>query len=481
MTPGPLTTLLGYLRRRAGQTAGEQGDGALLRRFAAGRDEEAFALLVGRHGPMVLDVCRRVLEDVHDAEDAFQATFFILARKAGAVRKADSVASWLYGVALRLALRMKTSAARRRVRERQVAVVDEPDPAVEAARAELRPVLDEELGRLPETYRAPLVLCYLEGKTNEQAARELGWPRGTVAGRLARARELLRGRLRRRGLALSSGVLAAVLADSAAMAAVPATLAGPTVQAASLFASGAMTAASATAPAALAEGVLQTMILTKVKIAAVMLMVCACGTGATVLAQRTGTAPAPAAAQDADKERTKQETKKLEQELLKLRKELARTRAELEAARLEAEAARLEALKQRRLAEQQRKAAEVARARAEEALREALAQRERARAEEQRARLEAQRAADAAARAAERNSQQRAEELAQKWLARKGTKWGFPSAVRRASRLEAALVGGGNDTFLVVYPTPAEEKTRLGERAIVVNVTTAQVASRPRE
>src|SRR5689334_7036858 len=99
MTPGPLATLLGYLRRRAGQTPGEHSDGDLLRRFAAGRDEDAFATLVGRHGPLVLDVCRRVLEDGHDAEDAFQATFLILARKAGAVRKGNSVASWLYGVA----------------------------------------------------------------------------------------------------------------------------------------------------------------------------------------------------------------------------------------------------------------------------------------------------------------------------------------------------------------------------------------------
>jgi RNA polymerase sigma factor (sigma-70 family) len=477
MTAGPLTTLLGYLRRRAGEAPGQGSDGSLLRCFAIGRDEEAFATLVGRHGPMVLEVCRRVLEDSHHAEDAFQATFFILARKAGAIRKGDSVASWLYGVAVRVALKMKATAARRRAHERQVVVVDEPDPAVEVARAELRPVLDEELGRLPESYRAPLVLCYLEGKTNEQAARELGWPKGTVAGRLARARELLRGRLRRRGLALSSGLLAALLGESAATAAVPATLAGSTIQAAGVFATGTVAVASASAPAALAEGVLQTMMLTRIKIAAVLLVVCVCGTGAGVLAQRAGPGPALAAAGDADKDRAAEEAKRLKAELLKLRDELARTRAELEATKREAE-------RQRQLAEQQRRRAEEAAAQALDALRRAQAERERAEAERQRALVEARRAeeaARAAARAAEQGPEKKAEELARAWLAKKGFQWGKPSAVRPASQEQAKMVGGGKATFLVVYPTPAREKALLGDRAVVVNTATGKVVAVPRE
>ena len=473
MTPGPLTTLLGYLRRRAGRTPGECGDGDLLRRFVVGRDEEAFAILLGRHGSMVLDVCRRVLDN-HEAEDAFQATFFILARKAGAVRKGDSLASWLYGVAVRVSLKMKTAAARRRAQERQVKVVNQPDPALEAARAELRPLLDEELGRLPENYRAPLVLCYLEGKTNEQAARELGWPKGTVAGRLARARELLRGRLRRRGLAVSSGLLAALLTDSVATAAVPASLVGSTVQGAGVFAMGGMAAASASAPAALAEGVLQTMMLTKVKIAAVMLMVCACGTGAGVLAQRAGSGAAPAAAQDADRTKADQEAQKLRDELVALRKQLAAAREELAATRKEL-------LRQRQLAEQQRRVADEARARAEEALRDALAQRERAEVERQRALAEARRAAEEAAKAEARAKAggEKARELAQTWLAKKDVKWGVPSAVRPATRKQADLVGGGKDAFLVVYPTPEKEKRLQGERAVVVNLATGKAALLP--
>ena len=171
----------------------------LLDRYASRRDETAFDALVARHGPMVLGVCRRVLDDPHAVEDAFQATFLVLVRKAGSLGQRDAIGHWLYGVACRVALRARCEAARRRSREVPVARVvsiardDEPCPD------ELAPALDEELSRLPQKYRAPVVLCYLEGLTHEEAARQLHWPIGSVKGRLSRARELLRGRLARRG------------------------------------------------------------------------------------------------------------------------------------------------------------------------------------------------------------------------------------------------------------------------------------------
>jgi RNA polymerase sigma-70 factor (ECF subfamily) len=188
-------------------------DRELLLRFATEREQGAFAALVGRHGPCVLRACHGVLGNAHDAEEVFQATFLTLARKAGAIDWQESVRPWLVAVARRLALR--ASADRRRGRERCEVLeaggeeVPEPcapdgDPIAEASRLELRQVIAEELGRLPEKYRAPVVLCYLEGKTNEQAAGELGWPAGSMSRRLARARALLHDRLTRRGLALAA-------------------------------------------------------------------------------------------------------------------------------------------------------------------------------------------------------------------------------------------------------------------------------------
>src|SRR4051812_28572869 len=176
---------------------GNLSDGQLLQRLVTGDDAAAqgiFTVLVERHGPMVLSVCRQVLGDPHDAQDAFQATFLVLARKAGAIRKADSAASWLYGVALRVAVRAKADASRRRAHERRGGALK----AAEAARGGdppgSWPELHEEIARLPAHYREPVVLCYLEGLSTEVAAERLGCPRGTVLSRLARARERLRGR-----------------------------------------------------------------------------------------------------------------------------------------------------------------------------------------------------------------------------------------------------------------------------------------------
>lgn len=171
-------------------------DGELLRRFAQRHEEAAFSALLRRHGPMVLSVCRRVLRRTHDAEDAFQATFLVMVEKAQELRRPELLSNWLYGVAYRTALHARRRAARRSEREREAAAMcSDAASDREIESRELRRVLDEELHRLPQKYRAPLVLCYLEGKTNEEAARLLGWPSGSMSYRLARGRELLRGRL----------------------------------------------------------------------------------------------------------------------------------------------------------------------------------------------------------------------------------------------------------------------------------------------
>ena len=243
----------------------------LLDRYASRRDESAFEALVARHGPMVLGVCRRVLDDPHAVEDAFQATFLVLVRKAGSLGERDAIGHWLYGVACRVALRARCDAARRRSREVPGGRPEAAARGDEPGGDELAAVLDEELGRLPAKYRAPVVLCFLEGLTHEEAARQLHWPIGSVKGRLARARELLRGRLARRGLAPSAALLAATQGREAA-AAVSDSLRQATVQAAIQITAGQAPAAVASASiAGLAEGVLTTMYLTKLKVTAAIL------------------------------------------------------------------------------------------------------------------------------------------------------------------------------------------------------------------
>jgi RNA polymerase sigma factor (sigma-70 family) len=248
-------------------------DSDLLQRFVSTRDQGAFAILVGRHGPRVLGVCRRVLGDSHEADDAFQATFLVLVRKAGSLGRLDGLGPWLYGVAVRSALKARTAAWKRRARERPLTGGELAGPAAEAVAPDLRQILDEELHRLSPKYQQPVLLCYLEGKTTEEAGRILGCPRGTVLSRLARARAKLRGRLTRRGLTLSAGALATLLTESAVSAAVPAVLADAAARAASHFALGkAAGAGVVSAPvAALTKGVLTSMLLTKLKTAAVLL------------------------------------------------------------------------------------------------------------------------------------------------------------------------------------------------------------------
>jgi RNA polymerase sigma factor (sigma-70 family) len=301
MATGQLSAVLQHLQRMAGVcTARELSDAELLERFVAHHEEAAFAALVQRYGPMVLGVCRRVLQNAHDAEDAFQATFLILVRKAASIGKREALGCWLHGVALRIAVRAKVNEAGRRLRERQVQAMPQTDAIATVAWRELKPILDEEVARLPDRYRVPFVLCYLEGKTYARAARQLCCVTGTISKRLARARELLRRRLVRRGLALPAGVLAAVLSQNGTSAAMPASLAAATIKTALQTAAG-TAAAGAVSPrvASLTEGGLKTMGATTWKLTlALLLALGVLGAGAGLLVRR---APAEASAADQPK------------------------------------------------------------------------------------------------------------------------------------------------------------------------------------
>src|SRR5205807_9863571 len=213
-----------YLRRIAARQPDAGSDAQLLERFFGKRDEAAFAELLDRHGPLVLAVCRRILQNFHDAEDVFQATFLVLARKGRSLRKRESLASWLHGVAFRIALKARAQAARRHAREQSLGDIPVVDSAPDLIWRDLRPILDEEVNRLPDKYRLPFVLCYLEGKTNEEASHVLGCPRGTIFSRLAWARQRLCRRLTGRGIVLSLAALDFALAGNAGSAAVPAQL-----------------------------------------------------------------------------------------------------------------------------------------------------------------------------------------------------------------------------------------------------------------
>lgn len=243
-------------------------DSDLLARWAAGRDEAAFELLVRRHGPAVLAACRRLLADAHDADDAFQAAFLVLARKAASVARGEALAGWLHRVACRVALRLRADRARRdRLREPPGAIDQVPAPSpTESKPAELLRALDEELDRLPDRHRVAFVLCCLEGKTGEEAGRLLGCPPGTVSSRLARARERLRDRLTRRGFA-PAAVALALAGDALALPRLlPNPLVESVVRAAPAFAAPGRAAAPPNRPATIAEGVVRTMFAQKLKL-----------------------------------------------------------------------------------------------------------------------------------------------------------------------------------------------------------------------
>jgi RNA polymerase sigma factor (sigma-70 family) len=250
MPRGQAATVLRFLRRlTAGPSRGPADDRELLERFARRGDDEAFAALVERHGPMVLRVGQRVLRDRHAAEDVFQATFLVLLRKAGTIARGDALAGYLYGVASRLALRARADAARRRAREAR-AEPRQASPTDDLALRELGAVLDEELDRLPPRYRTPCLLCYVEGQTRDQVAEQLSCSPRTLGRRLERGRELLRRRLTRRGLTLSAALAAAGLAGSEA-AAVPPLLLTATAGSVRLGAAGVSPQAAALAEEAL--------------------------------------------------------------------------------------------------------------------------------------------------------------------------------------------------------------------------------------
>jgi serpin B len=300
MASNPMNAVLRRLRRAVSPTDNAKRTDAELLESYSGGQAEAFEQLVRRHGRMVLGVCRRILGNDHDAEDAFQATFLVLARKAGALGWHDSVANWLYGVACRTARKARLAADRRRRREEVVATMNREPVTRDVVDADVKPILDEEVGRLPDKYRQPIVLCYLEGQTNEEAARQLRCPAGTLKVNLMRARDLLRSRLVQRGVAVSAGTFAALLDAQAASANVPESLLGATLNAAERFAAGGATSATT-----LAEGVLHDMFREKLKnIAVTLAAILAVGIGLGLSVSKAdrpaeNEKPAPAAARAA--------------------------------------------------------------------------------------------------------------------------------------------------------------------------------------
>ena len=290
MATAPVDSVIRLLRRvaRAGEKSG-QTDGDLVESFLERKDEAAFEALVRRHGPMVLGVCRRVVRDYHDAEDAFQATFLILVRKATTIRPAGMVANWLHGVAYRTAMKARAMTAKRRTREQQASPMPERESAPHDSWSELRPLLDRELNGLPESYRLAILLCDLEGKTIKEASLLLALPQGTLAGRLTRGRKLLAKRLASRGVTLSAGSLAAVMSQNVTSAGLPAALLDSTVHAAASLAAGRAIAAGSVPDrvAFLMGEVGKSMMLSKFKTFVMTLLVAAIVFGSgRMLAQR---------------------------------------------------------------------------------------------------------------------------------------------------------------------------------------------------
>ncbi|HLN27941.1 MAG TPA: sigma-70 family RNA polymerase sigma factor [Gemmataceae bacterium] len=266
MAKNTITEVVGHIRQIAAvQSSRELSDCELLERFIGDKDDAAFTVLVERHGPLVLGVCRRALGNPDDAEDAWQATFLVLARKAASIRKTASLSCWLHRVASSVAANLRRERSRRTCHEREVRPPTNCDAAAELTWREVRAALDEELDRLPERYRAPIILCYLDGRTRDEAARLLALTPGALHGRLERARRMLCERLTRRGLTLSGALLATGLGAGAAQAALSPTVALSAIKAAVVFAGGEMPMKGlvSTHALSLAQEVLKKMLVTK--------------------------------------------------------------------------------------------------------------------------------------------------------------------------------------------------------------------------
>jgi RNA polymerase sigma factor (sigma-70 family) len=283
-----MNELIDYLRRTLLPQGGSSlSDGQLLGCFIEHGDEAALAVLLRRHGPLVWDICRRVLGNHHDAEDAFQATFLVLVRRAASVEPKEMVANWLYGVAWQTARKADAMRGKKRQREKQMAQMPEPAvPEMEGSK-EAYHHLHQALSCLPTKFRLSIILCYLEGKTRTEAARQLGVPEGTLAAWLARGRAMLAKRLARNGLVMSSVALTAELVHNSASASVPVALVSSTMQAASLLAADqAVSGAISIRVLSLMEGVMKEMFATKVKMTTTILLavVAAAGLGSGGLA-----------------------------------------------------------------------------------------------------------------------------------------------------------------------------------------------------
>jgi len=320
-------------RLRAGalfQAVGDLSDGQLLDAFIARGDDVAFKALLKRHGSMVLGVCRRILNNHHDAEDAFQATFLVLVRKARTITPRQYVGSWLYGVACRTAMKARAMSAKRRTKERQLWESARAQPTSDIPPDELLTRLDMELARLPEKYRVPIVLCDLEGRSRVEAARRCGWPVGTLSWRLAQGRQLLAQRLSRNGTVLTGGALALLLSRSAASAGVPPSLLMTTARAASRLAAGGALAAGTVSiqVMTLTEGVMKAMLLSKLKVAWVVALAFVIGAGAVGLGYQADAAAPQQSGEHAQSGRAAAD------DMDELRLEVAALRKGLEAARV---------------------------------------------------------------------------------------------------------------------------------------------------
>jgi RNA polymerase sigma factor (sigma-70 family) len=297
MPTSPLSVVIQHLRADLRPDGDGLTDGELLARFLGIRDEDALAALVRRHARMVWGVCRRLLNH-HDAEDAFQPTFLVLVRKAADV-PGHAVANWLYGVARQTAVRLRALAAKQGQRETQV--VNMPEPTMPEVRdADLQRVVDEELSRLPDHYRGVVVLCELEGMTRKEAARQLGIPEGSVASRLASARVMLAKRLTQRGVVISGSV--AVLSAGSASASAPPALVASTIKVASLLAAGQAAGVVTAKVAALTEGTVKAMFMTKIKSVLAVVLVVGLALGGIGLGVGLSTNPAAVAQAETPKE-----------------------------------------------------------------------------------------------------------------------------------------------------------------------------------